>query len=499
MNRLLARFGRACRARLLRLSAALLLAATAAWGQQSALSGGTEEPELPDIGNSARAVLSPERERILGEAFMRSIRRSLRFVEDPLVESYIQSIGSRLASYSDNRERRFSFFVVDSPQINAFAGPGGYIGINSGLILATETESELAAVMAHEIAHVTQGHIARSVEMSDTMSVPTIAAMLASLVLATQSSEAGQAALMASLAGSAQTQIDFIRRNEKEADRVGIRTLARSGFDPLSMPGFFQKLQEASRYNISTAPEFLRTHPVTRSRIADSMNRAERYPYRQVEDSLDFQLMRARLRALASKDPRAVAERFAEALKLGQYRSRDAVRYGLALSLTELGRTAQARSQLQALLKEHPDYIAFLLAEADLEERDGKGAEADAVLRGALDLYPGNYALSVAYARLLLRRDRAAQARDLLREYLRDQPARPLLYQLLAQAEEAVGDSVAAHEALAEYRYLMGDTQGAIDQLEMTERGPERNFYQASRIEARLDELKEIAEEETDL
>ncbi len=267
--------------------------------------------ELPEMGDSAGALISPAEEKEFGEAFFRSLHSQVVINQDSEIQQYIQTIGEKLVAHSDTPSYPFHFFVVLENDINAFAGPGGYIGVNSGLILMTDAESELASVMAHEIAHVTQRHLYRSYEASSRLSIPMAAATLGAILLGTQSAAAGQAAIMAIQAGSVQFQIDFTREHEAEADRVGMQTLSSSTYDPRSMPTFFERLQQSTRYSGQNVPEFLRTHPVTASRISDSRGRADNYPYKQYPDSLTYQLIKTKLQvslATDSNDIRAILQ-----------------------------------------------------------------------------------------------------------------------------------------------------------------------------------------------
>jgi len=452
--------------------------------------------ELPNIGDSSFAALSKYDEEALGEAFMRSVRRSLPLVTDPIIEEYVQTLGYRLAANSGNYSSNFHFFVIDSTQINAFAGPGGYIGINSGLILASQAESEVAAVMAHEIAHVTQRHIARSIEMQKSLSIPSMAALLASLLIATQSGEAGSAAIAATLAGSAQLQINFIRKNEKEADRVGIKTLAKSDLDPRAMPGFFEKLQNSSRYSGFNAPEFLRTHPVTQSRIADSRNRAEQYPAKQYRSSLYFYLVRARIKLLSYRRPNDALKFFAGALKKGTYLNHTAAKYGYALALAATNQSQKAQSDMDALLEKHPENIIFILGAAQIDLDAGRPRDALPRLQVGMDLYPGNLPLTETTATTLIRLGKASEARRILQNYLRNNGGHARIYQLLARSERDNGNAVGYHEALAEYAYFDGDTRGAITQLRLADKRSGLSYYDEARITARLRELETLALEE---
>ena len=273
-------------------------------GQLSAANPG----DLPDIGDSTGTLLSPEFERRLGQSFLNHIRRHTPIQDDPEIETYIQSIGYRLVANSDGNERQFTFFVIDDSMINAFAAPGGIVGINAGVILNSATESELAAVMAHEVVHVTQKHMARGAEAQSKMSVPMMAAMLGAILVATQNPEAGQAAIIAIQGGAAQAQINFTRANEQEADRIGMQLLERSDFNPRGMPGFFEKLQKQSRY-FAQAPEFLRSHPLTSSRIADSKARSEVYPInKKFSESASYEFIKAKLIVYSYKDPKSVRQ-----------------------------------------------------------------------------------------------------------------------------------------------------------------------------------------------
>ena len=261
--------------------------------------------ELPEIGDPTSTLMTGQEEIELGAAFYRSLHAQVPLSKDPEVNDYIQSLGNRLTINSDNPAQPFTFFVVEDPVINAFAGPGGFIGVNSGLILLTEQESELASVLAHEISHVTQRHLFQTFQAASKMSIPTALGMLAAAVLGAKAGGNGaMAGIMAAQGLNAQYQINFTRDNEEEADRVGMQVLSKSEFDPRSMPEFFERMQQSTRFVSGKLPEFLLTHPVTTSRISDTRDRAERYPYRQYPDSLIYQIIRAKLRVETTQNPK---------------------------------------------------------------------------------------------------------------------------------------------------------------------------------------------------
>ena len=458
--------------------------------------------DLPDIGDSTGGLLSPEFERRLGQAFLSQVRKQADIVSDPEVNTYIESIGYRLVSQSDNNEQQFTFFVINDPLINAFAAPGGIVGINSGVILNAGTESELAGVMAHEIAHVTQKHMARSVEMSKKMSIPTLAAMLGAILVATQDPEAGQAALMAVQGASAQARINFTRTNEQEADRIGIQLMARSGFDPRGMTGFFRKLQQSSRFS-AQAPEFLRTHPLTTRRIADAAARVAAYSgIGDIEESQSFPLVRAKLTVASHKTPREAVEFFSRRLAAaGPGDNTAADRYGYLTALAAAGHYAQAREQARLLLSGDPENVAYLLAAADIEVRQGDYDAAFEIFSRAERLYPDYRPLVLNYVNALLKAGQPGLARDKLREYGKFQAPDITYFDYLTRAEAEAGNPVESSMANAEYYFLTGETRVAIEQLKhlLRQQSPGPDYYQRERIRARMAFLEQELQLERDM
>jgi predicted Zn-dependent protease len=450
--------------------------------------------DLPDIGDSAGSSISPEQEKQLGSYMMRQLRQSGVVLDNVEITAYLNSLGQRLVTNSETPARNFTFFVVNDASINAFAGPGGYIGVNTGLFLASENESELAGVLSHEIAHVTQRHLARAFETADSLSIPHMAAMLAAILVATQSPDAGMAGMAAVSAGALQYQINFTRANEYEADRVGIQTLANSGLDPYGMPRFFERLQKNSRLYGSRPPEFLSTHPVTTNRIAEATSRAEQYPGGEV-DSLDFQLVRAKLRVLSYTDPKQVIADF----QRYQDKSADAGidrKYEYALLLAATGKTGQGLEILETLHRNDPDRIVYRLDIARFRAALGQYDKALQLYKDSLSLYPDNLTILLPYTRTLLVAGRAPEAYKILSDISNKQYDNPQIYKLLAQAAEATGRKVESHGAMSRYYNLNGDTKQAIQQLQLASRESGVTDYEAARIQARLEELEALLEEE---
>lgn len=423
--------------------------------------------DLPDLGDSAGMLISPAEEKQYGEAFFRSLHTQVEINQDSEIQQYIQTIGEKLVSHSDMPSYPFHFFVVLDNNINAFAGPGGYIGVNSGLILMTEAESELASVMAHEIAHVTQRHLYRSYEASSRLSIPMMAATLGAILLGSQSPAAGQAAIMAIQAGSVQFQINFTREHEEEADRVGMQTLSSSTYDPRAMPTFFERLQQSTRYSGQNVPEFLRTHPVTASRISDSRGRADNYPYRQYPDSLAYQLIKTKLQVLLAGQNDNLRAILQARLTQGLPEQRTVAKYGLGLQALKMQNFVEAEGIFQALNKEFPEqaHYAAGLARTALESNNFKLALQRYQKLAAQ--FPNNDAIKLEYVGALLKSGDPKTAKTILLSLSAKMQKLPLYFEQLAKVYGDLNQPAESHRYLADYYFAMGDTRQAILQVRL--------------------------------
>ena len=357
--------------------------------------------------------------------------------------------------------------------------------MNTGLLLKSRSESEFAAVLAHEIAHITQKHLARMIENIADSSLPTFASIFAALVLSSQSPEAGQAAIAGVLAGSSKRHIDFTRSYEEEADRVGIELLARAQFDPHAMPSFFETLQKANRFR-SEAPEFLSTHPVTTRRIADSRNRAERHPYRQYTNSLDYSFIKAKLQVMSMASSAKAIEYFKENLRAGQIEDQHGAQYGYAIALIRGKKFAEAKARLTEYLANDPDRINYLSALAHAEEQLGNIEEALTIYRNALQIYPNDLVLTPAYTQALLNSGQPSEALKVLKRFGDYQPPTVKYFTMLAHAHSAQGNQFSANVALAESYYLKGELRSALHAISMALRQKPPNDYSLTRARARL-------------
>ena len=461
-----------------------------------ALVAGVMAQGLPELGDSSSAILSPQLERRIGEEAFRDIRmREPDFLDDPEITTYINELGSRLASAAESNRQSFEFFVIQNPTINAFAMPGGYIGVHTGLILSAQSESELASVLAHEISHVTQRHIARMFGRQSELSVVTLAAFVVAMLAARSSPDAAGAAMAGATAGSIQAQLNYSRDFEREADRVGFSVLERAGFDVNGMGAFFERLLKAGRLYENNAPSYLRTHPMSTERMADMQNRAQNLPYRQVPDSIEFLLAKAKLRADIGSPKEAVELADAQ-IKARRYSSEAAARFSLVSALIRLREFARAGHELSRLrqLISHP-MVETLAARYQVANANLPAARA--ILESALRAFPNARPIQYARIEVIQAQGDHTTASEELIDLVKNHPRDPKLYGLQAKSFSALGRRLAMHQALAEQYVLLGAIPAAIDQLQLAQKSGQGDFYALSTIDARLRDLRQQMLERT--
>ena len=443
--------------------------------------------ELPSLGDSSSAIISPEQEHQLGRAWLSVLRGQVRQLQDPLLKDYIESSVYRLAETSQLNDRRLEFIILASPHLNAFAAPGGIIGVNGGLLLHAQTEAEYASVMAHELAHLSQRHFARGLEAQKRMQVPLMAAMLAGVVAAAAGGgDLGIAAIASTQAAAIQEQRRFSRQNEQEADRIGLLNLYKAGFDPNAMPTMFERLMRQYRYD-RIPPEFLLTHPVSESRIADTRNRAEQYDGEGTVDSLYYQLIRARLQLTFEGTAGLALKRFRSQLEDDP--TLDSARYGLVLALIRASQLDEASKQLDILLKKTPNSIIYNLAAVDLEISRKHYSQASQRVDNLLKRHPSNFPLLKAKYEVQLKQNDIAGAEDTINLLLKQRPNDPDIWYEVSEIRGLSNNIIGLHEARAEYFARVGDYTQAIEQLDYARRRASNNFPRAARIDARQQAL----------
>lgn len=447
---------------------------------------------LPDLGEVGTSSLSVQDETRLGQRIMESIRADAAYLEDAEINYWLQSLGEKLVATSDKAGAPFEFFVVSDASINAFALPGGHIGVHTGLIDAVRNESELAGVLSHEIAHVNQRHIAQSIGRRNDTTLMMVAAMLAAALAARSNPDLTQAAIASAQAGAIQSELGYSRAFEREADRIGLTILERAGFDVRGMVSFFERLQQTTRlYESKNLPAYLRTHPLTQERIADMANRVAQMSPREHADSADFRFARAKLRARQGLPSDAAAYFRAE---LKKDPNNAALRYGLAQSLY-LGKHNDEAWETLAPLRESATSPFFDELAARIELARKRPQEALTIVDAALARAPENRPLAYTRIDVLLQDGQTKRAADLARDGVRRAPQDANYWTRLARASEALGKPADMHRAQAEVYALKGALPQAIEQLELARKTGGGDFYEQSTIDARLRELKQADQE----
>jgi beta-barrel assembly-enhancing protease len=455
------------------------------------------ETILPDLGGVSASPLSAEQEYKLGRSWLRQVRGQVPILSDPLIQEYAESLVYRLASHSDLKEPDLAIIVINSKDINAFAVPGGVIGLNLGLFLNATNEDEVAAVVAHEIAHVSQHHFGRRLVESQRMNKAVLAAMLASLAVAIAGdAEAGMAGIMTSQAAAIHSQLAYSRNQEREADRVGMHTLVSAGMDPEAMASFFEILLRGQQLN-SRPPEFLMTHPITEERIADARGRARALPTVLLHDSLHFQLIKARVTSGFLGSPENAVAHFRSQFKSGgDSLHQQTNAYGLAVSYLRNRQYDKAREILAKLSAHQPNEYWYRLGLAEIDQAEERHEDAMMRLRDLQKLMPGNYAVTVMLAYSQIKSGESKQAQALLRPLLHQRPSDAGLWRLAADAWGTEGDLAEAHLARGEYLFLNGRDDAALVQMRYALNNSKKSFPLHSRIKARLHEMEAQSKEE---
>ncbi|MEM7358284.1 MAG: M48 family metalloprotease [Pseudomonadota bacterium] len=448
--------------------------------------------QLPDLGSQAANFLSDREAEKLGKAFIRQSRYQQPYVSDPELVDYINRLGNRLLEVSDDAGKDYQFYMIDNNVINAFAVPGGHIALHTAILTKSESESELASVIAHEISHVSQRHIARKLENSRYDSWIALGALLAAA--AAGGSDGAQAAFGIANASIIDRQLSYSRAFEAEADSLGIRLMSRAGFDPQAMPVFFKRLLDESRINKSNAPEFLRSHPLTINRIAESAARVKSYPPAGKQDESEFLLMRAKATAGYAKNKAQIRDQYHSQIKEGDKSL--PTRYGYALALSENGEHDKARKEFAALSKDFPGNVTVRLSQADNELY---AREIDTGLGMFKELYEeqialGNHLVDIYYANALVLSKRQKTAIPILRSAIANNPAEPYFHILLSRAYGETGDDMRAFQERGEYHYQRGNYEFALRQFERA-RTLTDSSYELARLGARIEDVEYEIEE----
>jgi predicted Zn-dependent protease len=443
------------------------------------------EYDLPDLGDTSSINVSPRQEQILGQQWMRAYRAQVATSSDPIIIDYLESLFDRLLPYSQLPRKHVDLLVADNNSLNAFAVPGGIIGIHTGLFNHAKTENQLAAVITHEMAHLSQRHYARSIELQKNMLIPTLAGLLAGLVLAANSNgDAGMAAIMTTQAAALQSRLSFSRQNEQEADRIGLQTMIDAGIDPHAAGDMFEEMMRASRF-YRRPPEYLLTHPISERRVADARNRASRAPRIEQPDNPDYQIVRTRVRVNAQETPQQAIKLFKDEVEKGS-ENLYASRYGLALSYMNAGEFAQARDTINALIQTDPERISYLILQAEIESHAERHRQSLSHFESLLKTHPESYPVKIRYAEALMRAGSYTPCVELLNRLARTRPNDDYVWYLLAEVNGLAGDILGVHQSRAEYFILNGVYDRAATQLRLGLQKARGNAYLTALMEERL-------------
>lgn len=427
------------------------------------LFGAPNNINTPELGAPSHGPLGQAEQRKMGREFMRAVATQMPLLTDPIIDNYIKQLGQRLANQTPTaRTMPLHFFMVDASDINAFAGPGGYIGINSGLFLATKSEGELAAVLSHEIAHEVQQHLIRSQEQESALRWPSLAGLAAAIALGAYNPDLGTGAVHAAMAGLVQHQINFTRSQEEEADRVGMEILYRAGFNPFNMPNFFARLQQQTRLYPSV-PAIFQTHPLTQERIADAENRANQFPKQNRLIYSEYPLIYVRLEVLTTQNPYALFEQFKK--KMQTANPNNATRYGYALLLAGTKHAQLALQELAQLATLEPNQWIYPFTRAEIAAQTQKFDIALNLLHELHALYPENPMITNAYAHTLLLAQKPNQALLVLQKSELDEPNSHISKALLAKVQAAAGLKGEAYLTRAQLFVQQGLTKSALHQI----------------------------------
>ncbi|MFY0665120.1 MAG: M48 family metallopeptidase [Natronospirillum sp.] len=445
---------------------------------------------LPIFGDTTSGIISLSKEHELGQAWARSLRGSAKLLDDPITYSYLNDLLWKLASHSQLQDRRLDLIVLDNPTLNAFAVPGGIIGIHGGLILSADNEDELASVVAHELAHLSQRHFASQLEEARRNRPFTLAALLASILVASADGQAGAAAISTTIASQQSAALAFSRQNEQEADRVGMQTLVNAGIDPEAMPRMFSRLLRSQRFDQNRLPEFLLTHPVSESRIADALNRSAQLPDQPAsKNSKEYEIIRTRMTVHFAKSPQDSYAFYRQAVDASPTPT---ALYGLALSSIETNRYQEAHQALKQLPNDWQSmlYIKLTVAEIYLAQQNWQTAVES--LQALNELYPYTYTVEKLLSKALMAQGQPAQAIRVMNNIKRDYPKDVDNWYLLAEAYGQNNERMNVHLTRIEYFLLTGQTDRANQQITFARREKNQSQYEIARLDQLEQETKAV-------
>jgi len=449
--------------------------------------------ELPELGSSFDNLINAADEKKIKFQIMQKVFSSNTVIQDPEINDYLNNLGNELIRSGAEEIHDINFFIVNDNSINAFAMLGNVIGVHTGLFFAANTESELASVISHEIAHLTQKHLLRLFDSQARNSYKSYLALAIAILAARSSPQLASGAITAASASQTQNLLDYTRSNEQEADRIGLQILDKAGYDPRGFIDFFSALQKFNNFSSGAAPAFLRTHPVTTERISDIQDRLKDFKYMQIENKLEFYLVKAKMKVLVVNNSDAI-DIFQNELKHNRFINKAATYYGLTYSFLRHNKIIDARKTFDNLSKMNINHPMLLELNANILIKEKKYEEAFELYRNAINKYPYYRAFTLGISSLLIQANKPDMAIELLKKMLPNFKKDPFFYELLAKAYNQKGNFLLEHENLSDFYYNQFDIQNAIIQMDLAVKIKSESFYDQSRVEYRLKELKRESE-----
>ena len=449
--------------------------------------------ELPELGSSFDNLINAADEKKIKFQIMQKVFSSNTVIQDPEINDYLNNLGNELIRSGAEEIHDINFFIVNDNSINAFAMLGNVIGVHTGLFFAANTESELASVISHEIAHLTQKHLLRLFDSHARNSYKSYLALAIAILAARSSPQLASGAITAASASQTQNLLDYTRSNEQEADRIGLQILDKAGYDPRGFIDFFSALQKFNNFSSGAAPAFLRTHPVTTERISDIQDRLKDFKYIQIENKLEFYLVKAKMKVLVVNNLDAI-DIFQNELKHNKYINEVATYYGLTYSFLRNNKIKDARNTMDRISKMNIDHPMLSELEANILIKEKKYEEAFELYRNAINKYPYHRAFILGISNLLIQANKPDKVIEFLKSMLTNFKKDPFFYELLAKAYNQKNNFLLEHENLSDFYYNQFDIQNAIIQMDLAVKIKSENFYDQSRVEYRLKELKRESE-----
>jgi predicted Zn-dependent protease len=442
--------------------------------------------QLPELGDRVSGAVSSAQEKAIGEMFLMQAYANAPLINDSIIQEYTELLIFRLSENSQVQDRYFNILLIDDPSLNAFAAPGSIIGVNGGLFLEAENESQFASVMTHELAHLSQRHFARNVLRAQDSSLASALVMVSSIAIALITNQ--PQAMMGGSAFLQQESLRYSRLFEKEADRVGFTNLVASGYDPESMGEMFQNMNEMRRYFGETPPEFLLTHPITSSRVSDAFNAAEGLEKAGTKkDSLDYSFIRSRLKVYYEKIPSVSVQYFEDRFENSNDPSNV---YGLALAYNKNNNFDLSLSYIEDLLATYPKNLILNTTKAEILLNARMHKEALDQANSSLKISPRNYPLTVTKVRILNEMERYFEAEELLRDQILKRNNDPYLWLLLSEVQRDGRNIVGYYQSKAEYHVLLGQYEDAINQLEFALQYTKNNFQVSESVMTKIVDIK---------